>query len=98
MKLVRCDQQTLSVIELALSRTQEQGEKPPARGGFVITVRRPERYGVTAKLLLLVSVPTGVVMAISPVTAPVGTTAVTRVFESTVKVVAFTPPKLTAVV
>jgi hypothetical protein len=46
----------------------------------------------------LVAVPPGVVIAIFPVTAPVGTVAVTCVSEFTVKVVAATPPKVTFVV
>ena len=46
----------------------------------------------------LVAVLPGVVIAIFPVTAPVGTVAVTCVSEFTVKAVAATPPKLTPVV
>jgi hypothetical protein len=45
----------------------------------------------------LVAVPPGVVMTIFPVFAPVGTVAVTSVFETTVKLVAATPPKVTFV-
>jgi len=46
----------------------------------------------------LVAVPPAVVILILPVTAPVGTVAVTCVAELTVKAVAFTPPKVTLVV
>jgi hypothetical protein len=46
----------------------------------------------------LVAVPPGVVIAIFPVFAPVGTFAVTFVSEFTANVVAFTPPKVTFVV
>ena len=46
----------------------------------------------------LVAVPPAVVILILPVTAPLGTIAVTLVSEFTVKVVAFTPPKVTFVV
>jgi hypothetical protein len=52
---------------------------------------------VRVKLVALVAVPPGVVMAILPVSAPLGTIAVTRVSEFTVKV-AFTPWKVTFVV
>jgi hypothetical protein len=53
---------------------------------------------VTVKTPELVAVPPGVVIAIFPVFAPVGTLAVTWVSEFTVKVVALTPPKVTFVV
>jgi hypothetical protein len=43
------------------------------------------------KFVELVAVPPGVVMAIFPVTAPVGTVAVTCMSEFEVNVVAFTP-------
>ena len=43
----------------------------------------------------LVTVPPVVVMAILPVTAPVGTVVVTWVSELTVNLVAVTPPKVT---
>ena len=46
----------------------------------------------------LVAVPPAVVMEIFPVTAPLDTIAVTCPSESTVKLVAFTPPKVTFVV
>ena len=46
----------------------------------------------------LVATPPEVVIAIFPLTAPVGTVAVTFVAELTVNVVAFTPPKVTFVV
>jgi hypothetical protein len=41
-------------------------------------------------------VPAGVVMLIVPVTAPVGTVAVTSVLDFTLNSVAATPPKVTA--
>ena len=50
------------------------------------------------KLAALDAVPPGVVMAIFPVFAPVGTVAVTSVSEFTVKLIADTPPKVTFVV
>jgi hypothetical protein len=53
-----------------------------------VTVNTPE----------LTAVPPRVVIAIFPVFAPVGTVAVTRVSEFTVKLVAFTPPNVTFVV
>lgn len=53
--------------------------------------------GVTTKLELLVAVPCGVMTWIAPVPAVVGTTAVIRIGETTVKLVALTPPKRTAV-
>jgi len=52
---------------------------------------------VTVKLVRLVPVPAGVVTAIGPVVAPLGTVAVICVAAFTVKVVAATPPKVTAV-
>src|SRR5207245_5340552 len=45
----------------------------------------------------LAALPPGVVTPILPVTAPTGTVAVIWVYESTVKLVAFTPPKVTLV-
>ena len=51
----------------------------------------------TVKLTELVAKPPGVVTAIGPDTAPVGTVAVIDVGASTVKLVAFTPPNDTAV-
>jgi hypothetical protein len=56
------------------------------------------RLYFTIKLLLLVALPPFVVIPILPVLAPLGTTAVTFMSEFTVKVVALTPPKVTAVV
>ncbi len=53
---------------------------------------------VTVKTPELTAVPPGVVMAILPVTAPLGTVAFTCVSLTTVTVVAFTPPKVTFVV
>jgi len=58
---------------------------------------RLKDHGVTVKLAALVAVPPAVAIVIFPVTAPVGTVAVTCVSEFTVNVVAFTPPKLTLV-
>lgn len=45
----------------------------------------------------MAAVPPGVVTAIAPVFAPVGTSAVTSVADFTLNVVAFTPPNVTAV-
>ena len=50
------------------------------------------------KLVALVADPPGVVTVIFPVSAPVGTVAVTFVAEFTVNVVAAMPPKVTFVV
>ena len=50
------------------------------------------------KFVVLLTDPPRVVIAIFPVTAPVGTFAVTWVSEFTVTVVAATPPKVTFVV
>jgi len=55
-------------------------------------------YCVTVNTPELTAVPLGVVMVIFPVTAPVGTSAVTCLSESTLNVVAGTPPKVTLVV
>ncbi len=52
---------------------------------------------VTVKLLVLVAVPPGVVTAMGPVVAAVGTVAVICVFELTVNVVAVVPLNFTAV-
>ena len=52
---------------------------------------------VTVKEAVLVAVPPGVAIVIFPVTAPVGTTAVTPVSEFTVKLVERTPPNATRV-
>jgi len=62
-----------------------------------VLVSRVADY-VTLKTLELVASPPGVVIAIFPVCAPVGTYAVTCVSEFTVKFVAATPPKVTSVV
>jgi hypothetical protein len=53
---------------------------------------------LTVKFVLLVTDPPKVVIPIFPVTAPVGTFAVTWVSEFTVTVVALTPPNVTFVV
>jgi hypothetical protein len=55
-------------------------------------------YSVTVKLVALVAVPAGVVIAIVPVVAPSGTIAVSFVLETTVKVSAAMPSKVTSVV
>jgi hypothetical protein len=52
---------------------------------------------VTVKFVALVAVPPGVVTAIGPVVAPVGTVAVICVLKFTVKLAAAVPPKVTAV-
>jgi hypothetical protein len=52
-------------------------------------------HGRTVKVPELVAVPPGVVIAILPVFAPVGTVAVTFESEFTVKAVALTPPNVT---
>lgn len=63
------------------------------------SLRRPcRRYCVTVKTPELVAIPPGVVIAIFPVFAPVGTLAITFVSESTVTLVAGTPPNVTFVV
>jgi hypothetical protein len=53
--------------------------------------------GTTVKRTALVTAPAGAVRVTGPVMAPTGTLAVTWVSDTTVKVVAATPPKLTAV-
>ena len=69
------------------------------KGGFLLSFRPLSKpHGITVKLVEAVAVPPGVVMAIFPVFAPVGTSAVTVVSESTVTSVAFTPSKVTSVV
>jgi hypothetical protein len=50
--------------------------------------------GVTLNCAALVAVPPGVVAAMFPVMAPIGTVAVNCVSEFTVKLVAATPPKV----
>jgi hypothetical protein len=57
-----------------------------------------KHYYVTVKTAELVAVPPGVVIAIFPVFAPVGTFAVTCVSELTTTVVALTPPNVSFVV
>ena len=52
---------------------------------------------VTLKLLVLVPVPAALVTLTAPVVAPVGTTAVSWMSETTVNVVAFVPLKATDV-
>jgi hypothetical protein len=54
-------------------------------------------FDVTMKAELLVAVPRGVTTWIAPVAALLGTTAVMRIGDTTVKLVAFTPAKRTAV-
>ena len=60
--------------------------------------RTAQDHSVTVKLDVLVTVPPAVVIAIGPVFASSGTVAVTLVLESTVKLVAATPSKVTLVV
>src|SRR3984893_6572828 len=55
----------------------------------------PNPYGSTVKVPELVAVPSGVVIPILPVFAPVGTVAVTFEVEFTVKLAALTPPNVT---
>src|SRR5579863_6151830 len=55
-------------------------------------------YSVTLNFLLLCSVAFGVVTVTRPVVAPVGTTAVIYVFDSTVNLVAAVPLNETALV
>jgi hypothetical protein len=59
------------------------------KGGFCL-FRTAQDHSVTVKLVVLVAVPVGVVIAIFPVFAPVGTVAVTFLSESTVNSVAAT--------
>jgi hypothetical protein len=54
-------------------------------------------YGVTVNVPALAAVPPAVAIAILLVFAPEGTVAATSVSELTVKLVAFTPPKVTRV-
>ncbi len=61
-------------------------------------VAATRRYCVTVKTAALVAVPPGVVIAIFPVFAPLGTFAVTCMSEFTANVVALTPPNVTFVV
>ena len=56
--------------------------------------KRPPSYGVTVNFPPLVAVPPRVVIVMFPVTAPVGTVAVTCVSEFTTKL-ALTPPNVT---
>jgi hypothetical protein len=65
----------------------------PLVGAKLVIVGDP----TTVKLLALVAVPPGVVTAIDPVVAPVGTVAVIWVAESTENVVALVPLNVTAV-
>jgi hypothetical protein len=70
------------------------------RSGSALRTHYSERlkdHGVTVKVAALVAFPPAVVIAILPVTAPVGTVAVISVSEFTVNVVAFTRPKTTFV-
>jgi hypothetical protein len=53
---------------------------------------------VTVKIPELNTVPPAVVIPIWPVFAPVGTVAITTVSDFTLNLVAFTPPKVTALV
>src|SRR5438445_5231404 len=73
-------------------------EKAALRDGFVLLIPNGSEDHVAVKTVALVAVPPAVVILILPVTAPVGTVAVTCVAELTVKAVAFTPPNVSAVV
>jgi hypothetical protein len=55
-------------------------------------------YEVMVKVVALDALPPAVVTATFPVFAPVGTVAFTCVLETIVKLVAWTPPNVTAVV
>src|ERR1035438_505481 len=70
----------------------------PDRRPRALILNDSEDYFVTLKLLALVAVPPGVVTAIFPVTAPVGTVALTCVSEFAMGLVACTPPNMTIVV
>jgi hypothetical protein len=54
-------------------------------------------YFVILKLTLLISVPLGVTTTTLPLVAPLGTTAVIKVSDTTEKLVAGTPSKVTEV-
>ena len=97
---------TVQVVETPLKLTLAPGMKfvpkivtlPPTEplvGVKEVIVGAPVPVS-TRKLLLLVMTPPGVVTLIGPLVAPAGTVTVICVLEFTVKVVAFTPLKLTA--
>src|SRR4029077_2164445 len=66
--------------------------KAALRGGFALLIPHgSEDHGVTVKTVALVAVPPAVVILILPVSAPVGTLAVTCVLLFTMKLVAFAP-------
>ena len=73
------------------------GAKRALAHGKLFVLLFPASHGVTLKADALVAVPPGVEIAMFPVIAPLGTVATTCVSEFTVKVVAATPPKVTAV-
>ena len=66
------------------------------RRGALGADRKHAAYGVTVKFVALVAVPPGVVIAIFPVTALLGTVAVTSISLTTVNTET-TPPKVTFV-
>src|SRR5205085_314297 len=70
-------------------RAAEPATTPPAE--------HSNRYGVTTKLAALKAVPPAVTTETLPLVAPAGTTAVIWWSESTLGLVAATPPNLTAV-
>jgi hypothetical protein len=78
-------------LKFAPVMTTEAPKLPPAGLKAVMA------GDVTLKWLALVEVPPGDVTAIGPVVVPAGTVAVTWVSESTAKLVALTPLKVTAV-
>jgi hypothetical protein len=70
-------------------------ESPGKQGLHQSRTRIPRQS--TVKVPALVAVPPGVVTLIFPVFAPLGTVAVIWAYESTLKLVALTPPKVTLV-
>jgi hypothetical protein len=78
----------------ALNKTVVQQKAAPALERWFLFYRRIPHYGVTVNISGPVAVPPAVVITMFPVFAPVGTIAVTCVFEFLVTVVAFTPPNV----
>ena len=98
----RCDG-FMPVMRVELSRFYHDSALGETRFFAQTTVVRPPRlvfqdHGVTVKFAALAALPPEVVMATLPVLADAGTVAVICVSESTVSVVAGTPPKVTFVV
>ena len=77
---------------------KKQTLNQPRRGRSKILRVKPRRPYLTTKFLLLVSVPPGKVTTTGPVLAPRRTTATIYVSDITLKLVAETPMKVTAVV